>query len=122
MEHQTAGSREAVDADILRIVDLTKTYGRFSALKSVSLSVRRGTIHGLLGENGAGKSTLVGMISGQREPTSGTILLDGAEVQGHDVKAMEKAGVFLVTQEPMIIDHMTVAENLLLGMWPRKGG
>ena len=91
MEHQTAGSREAVDADILRIVDLTKTYGRFSALKSVSLSVRRGTIHGLLGENGAGKSTLVGMISGQREPTSGTILLDGAEVQGHDVTAMEKA-------------------------------
>ena len=122
MEHQRIGSAEVADADILRIADLTKTYGRFSALKSVSLSVRRGSIHGLLGENGAGKSTLVGMISGQRSPTSGTITLNGAEVQGSDVKAMEKAGVFLVTQEPMIIDHMSVAENLLLGMWPKKGG
>jgi simple sugar transport system ATP-binding protein len=47
------------------------------ALRDVSLAVRRGTIHGLLGENGAGKSTLVSLISGQRQPTSGTISLDG---------------------------------------------
>lgn len=121
MEHMTVGNAGAADASILRIADLTKTYGRFSALKSVSLSVRRGSIHGLLGENGAGKSTLVGMISGQRQPTSGTITLNGVEVQDHDVKEMEKAGVFLVTQEPMIVDHMSVAENLLLGIWPRSG-
>lgn len=111
------------DADFaLRIEDITKNYGRFYALRSVSLNIRRGSIHGLLGENGAGKSTLVAIISGQRAPTSGAIYLDGRQVGASDVRAMEEAGVFLVTQEPMIIDHISAAENLMLGIWPSKGG
>ncbi|MDQ0392120.1 sugar ABC transporter ATP-binding protein [Labrys monachus] len=107
---------------ILRADGLVKTYAGVQALKGVSLSVRRGSIHGLLGENGAGKSTLVGLISGMRTPTSGEIWLDGSPVGGRDVKAMEQAGVFLVTQEPMIVDPLSVEENLLLGRWPSKGG
>jgi ABC-type sugar transport system ATPase subunit len=107
---------------ILRVENVTRTYGPVVALRDVTVEIRRGTIHGLLGENGAGKSTLVGIISGQRTPTSGRIVMDGRELEHVDVKAMEEAGVFLVTQEPMIIDNMTAAENLLLGIWPARGG
>lgn len=88
----------------------------------MTTAIRRGAIHGLLGENGAGKSTLVGIISGQVTPTSGRIFMDGRLLEHVDVKAMEEAGVFLVTQEPMIIDKMTTAENLMLGIWPTKNG
>ncbi len=107
---------------ILRVENVTRTYGPVVALRDVTVEIRRGTIHGLLGENGAGKSTLVGIISGQRTPTSGRIVMDGRELEHVDVKSMEEAGVFLVTQEPMIIDNMTAAENLLLGIWPARGG
>ncbi|WP_182086291.1 sugar ABC transporter ATP-binding protein [Aureimonas sp. ME7] len=107
---------------VLRTDKLEKRYGGVLALSDVSVAIRRGTIHGLLGENGAGKSTLVGLISGQRTPTGGTIYLDETPVEHADVKAMEKAGIFLVTQEPMIVDHMSAAENLMLGIWPRRFG
>ena len=118
----TIHDARGMDDAILRIEDVTKHYGPVQALRGVSLEIRRGTIHGLLGENGAGKSTLVGIISGQNTPTSGRIVMDGRTLAHVDVKAMEEAGVFLVTQEPMIIDNMTAAENLMLGIWPTQGG
>lgn len=110
------------DDQILRIENVVKHYGVVQALRGVSMSISRGTIHGLLGENGAGKSTLVGIISGQVIPTAGQIFMDGKPLAHVDVKSMEQAGVFLVTQEPMIIDNMTAAENLMLGIWPSKNG
>ena len=113
---------EMADGIALRVDNVSKNYGSFYALRSVSLSIRRGSIHGLLGENGAGKSTLVGIISGQRKPSAGTIYLDGKAIHDTDVRAMEEAGVFLVTQEPMIVDHISAAENLMLGIWPSRGG
>ncbi|MCD2185336.1 sugar ABC transporter ATP-binding protein [Rhizobium sp. GN54] len=123
MTSQTLKQDASADTEFaLRIDNVSKSYGAFYALRSVSLNIRRGSIHGLLGENGAGKSTLVGIISGQRSPTEGTIYLNGTEVAGADVRSMEEAGVFLVTQEPMIIDHISAAENLMLGIWPSKGG
>ena len=84
---------------ILQTHDVVKRYKSLVALDRVSIRIRRGTIHGLLGENGAGKSTLVRLISGQTAPTEGRIVFDGEEVQGNDVKRMESLGVFLVTQE-----------------------
>ncbi|CAI2482928.1 Ribose import ATP-binding protein RbsA [Serratia ficaria] len=114
--------RMATDGPILRIENIVKRYGVVQALRGVTMAIRRGTIHGLLGENGAGKSTLVGIISGQVTPTSGQIFMDGQPLAHVDVKTMEEAGVFLVTQEPMIIDNMTAAENLMLGIWPTKRG
>jgi simple sugar transport system ATP-binding protein len=107
---------------ILRIEQITKSYGPVHALRGVTTEIRRGSIHGLLGENGAGKSTLVSIISGQVKPTSGRILMDGRPLEHVDVKAMEQAGVFLVTQEPMIIGNLTAAENLMLGIWPTRNG
>jgi len=114
---------QAEDAGcILRICGLTKEYGALVALSDVTFDIRRGAIHGLLGENGAGKSTLVGLIAGLHMPTAGRITLDGRDVQSLDVKAMEQAGVFLVTQEPMVVGQMSVAENLMVGRWPGRGG
>lgn len=107
---------------ILQVRGVSKYYGPVKALHDVSLEIRRGSIHGLLGENGAGKSTLVSIISGQRAPTAGNIVMDGEALDHVDVKAMELAGVFLVTQEPMIIDNMSAAENLMLGLWPATAG
>ena len=89
---------------------IDKRFGAVHANRAVDLAVERGTVHGIVGENGAGKSTLVAIISGQRAPTSGSIILDGREVAAADVRAMEEAGVFLVTQEPMIIDHISNAD------------
>jgi simple sugar transport system ATP-binding protein len=122
MAMRDVSERSATNDDILRIDNVTKHYGAVKALRGVSLGIRRGAIHGLLGENGAGKSTLVSIISGHITPTSGTIVMDGRPLHRVDVKTMEEAGVFLVTQEPMIIDNLTAAENLMLGIWPAKNG
>ena len=65
---------KAIDEKILRIENVTKSYGVVQALRGVTVEIRKGSIHGLLGENGAGKSTLVGIISGQVTPTSGQII------------------------------------------------
>ena len=97
---------------------LVKRYGGVHALKGVSLRIERGTTHGLLGENGAGKSTLVKIVAGLVQPTEGSILLDGQPVIARDVRAMEEHGVFLVSQEPMIVGGLSVADNLMLGRWP----
>jgi simple sugar transport system ATP-binding protein len=107
---------------ILRTDNLVKRYKNVVALDHVSINIRRSTIHGLLGENGAGKSTLVSLISGLTAPTEGAITFAGEQVQGFDVKQMEALGVFLVTQEPMIVESMSVADNLMLGHWPVKRG
>ncbi len=107
---------------LIEVRDVVKVYGGATALKGVSLRVGKGTVHGLLGENGAGKSTLVRIIAGLTHATSGQIFFQGEEVGVADVRAMEKRGVFLVTQEPMIVDSMTVADNLMLGRWPARNG
>jgi len=104
---------------VLRVEHLSKRYAGVAALSDVSLSIHAGSIHGLLGENGAGKSTLVGMICGQVPPSAGTIYWQGEALDDVDVRAMEQAGVFLVTQEPMIVAQLSAAENLMLGIWPK---
>jgi simple sugar transport system ATP-binding protein len=111
----------AVPPPFLQTVDLTKRYGGVNALKGVSLSVDRATVHGLLGENGAGKSTLVKIVAGLVAPTEGEIRIEGAPLGHVDVTRMEGNGVFLVTQEPAIVNPLSVAENLMLGRWPRRG-
>lgn len=123
MSHQSLRADVASNAAvILQIENVSKNYGPVIALNDVSMSIMGGTIHGLLGENGAGKSTLVGIISGQRKPSGGRVLMDGKPVDITGVKVMEDAGVFLVTQEPMIIGDLSTAENLLLGIWPTRCG
>jgi len=93
---------------------LTKRFGAFTALDSVSLAVRPGTVHALLGENGAGKSTLVKCVVGYQRAEEGSVLIDGRE---HDIASPVVArdlGIGMVYQHFTVVPGMTVAENLLL--------
>ncbi len=98
----------------LQTIDLGKRFGSFTALDRVSMTVRPGTVHALLGENGAGKSTLVKCIVGYQKPDAGAVLLDGRE---HDIATPTVAralGIGMVYQHFTVVPGMTVAENLLI--------
>ena len=103
-----------MNALALQTVELSKRFGSFTAMDSVSMSVRPGTVHALLGENGAGKSTLVKCIVGYQRPDGGAVLLDGRE---HDIATPGIArglGIGMVYQHFTVVPGMTVAENLLI--------
>lgn len=104
----------ACGALALETLRLTKRFGGFTALDSVSMRVEPGTVHALLGENGAGKSTLVKCVAGFQRAEEGSILLDGRE---HDIANPVIArglGIGMVYQHFTLAPGMTVAENLLL--------
>jgi general nucleoside transport system ATP-binding protein len=106
---------------VLEMRGVTKTFGAIRANDDVSISLRRGEILGLLGENGAGKSTLMKVLYGLYRPDSGTILLNGEEVQIRDPKDAVERGVGMVHQHFTLIPPLTVAENIVLGAEPRRG-
>ena len=93
---------------------LTKRFGAFTALNAVSLKVRAGTVHALLGENGAGKSTLVKCVVGYYLPDAGSVLVDGREQEIHSPTVARDLGIGMVYQHFTVVPGMTVAENLLL--------
>jgi simple sugar transport system ATP-binding protein len=94
--------------------DLTKRFGAFTALDAVSLKVRPGTVHALLGENGAGKSTLVKCVVGYYTPDAGAVLVDGREQAITSPTIARDLGIGMVYQHFTVVPGMTVAENLLL--------
>jgi general nucleoside transport system ATP-binding protein len=100
----------------LELRDLVKRYPGVLANDHVSLSVKPGEIHALLGENGAGKSTLVKMIYGITAPDSGSMLWDGQAVKVPNPKAARKLGVGMVFQHFSLFEAMTVLENIALGL------
>jgi len=106
---------------VLEMRNITKTFGEVRANDDISLRLRRGEILGLLGENGAGKSTLMKILYGLYRPDSGTVLIDGEEVQVRDPKDAVSRGVGMVHQHFTLIPPLTVAENIVLGAEPRKG-
>jgi simple sugar transport system ATP-binding protein len=93
---------------------LTKRFGAFTALADVSLSVRPGTVHALLGENGAGKSTLVKCVVGYYQPDDGAVLVAGREQDIGSPVVARDLGIGMVYQHFTVVPGMTVAENLLL--------
>ena len=101
---------------------ITKQFKNVLANSNVDLLVKRGEIHSLLGENGAGKSTLMNILYGMYAPTSGTIKVQGKEVEiENPLKAIE-LGIAMVHQHFMLIEPLTVAENVVLGYEPKKAG
>ncbi len=93
---------------------LTKRFGNFTAMDGVSIDVRPGTVHALLGENGAGKSTLVKAVVGYHQPEEGAVLIDGREQAITSPVVARNLGIGMVYQHFTVVPGMTVAENLLL--------
>jgi ABC-type sugar transport system ATPase subunit len=106
----------------IRLDTITKAFGATVALDRVSLSITRGECHALMGENGAGKSTLGKILAGIHRPDSGRILLDGQPCRFATPREARQAGVGMVHQELAFCPDLTVAENLSLGRYPRRGG
>jgi ABC-type sugar transport system ATPase subunit len=97
---------------------IRKTFGPVVANDEVSLALRRGQIHGLVGENGSGKSTLIRTLCGAHQPDAGTILHEGKPVRLDSPFAARALGIATVFQEFSLVPHITVAENIFLGRWP----
>lgn len=98
----------------LEIVGMRKRFGRLLALDDVSLRLRRGSIHALLGENGAGKSTLVKCIMGYQPADAGSVVVDGRERSIHATRDAHALGLGMVYQHFTLVAAMTVLENLVL--------
>ncbi|MFE8146852.1 ABC transporter ATP-binding protein [Brenneria goodwinii] len=101
--------------DYLRIDGLSKRFGDFTALDTVSLHVGKGSIHALLGENGAGKTTLMNILYGLYQPDGGQISLAGAPLRASSPKQALENGVGMIHQHFMLVDNLTVLENVILG-------
>jgi len=107
---------------VLEVRGVTKSFPGVRALKGVSLKVRTGEIHALVGENGAGKSTLMKILAGAYRPDGGEVLLDGKPVHFHTPHEARAAGIGIIYQELTVAPNLTVAENVFLGSEPRKFG
>ena len=108
---------------VLSTEKITKTFGSVAAIKEVSFDVRPGEVHALCGENGAGKSTLMKVFSGQHPfgTYEGVVRVGGKTARFRDVRDSEEHGIAVVHQELSLIDSLTVAENIALGKFPRRG-
>ena len=101
--------------EILRMKHITKRFGDVFANRDVNLDVRRGEVHTLLGENGAGKSTLMNVLIGLYQPTEGEIYLNGKKVRIDSPAKAVQLGIGMVHQHFMLVEAMTVFENIILG-------
>lgn len=111
----------AVQPAALAASGLSKAYGAITVLSDVTLDVRSGEVHAIIGENGAGKSTLMKLLSGYVAPTEGQLLMAGQPVEFHTVALAEQAGIVLVHQEILLAPDLSVAENLFLGRELARG-
>lgn len=108
---------------ILSMENITKIYPNgFVANRNVSFSCKKGTIHALLGENGAGKTTLMKILFGFLVPEEGRIVVKGEPVAFKDPQDAIRHGVGMVHQHFMLVDELSVAENVVLGMEPLRRG
>jgi ABC-type sugar transport system ATPase subunit len=104
----------------IQFQNITKKFAGVTALDSVTLSIRRGECHALMGENGAGKSTLGKVLAGIHRPDAGTVLIDGVAVNFRSPRVAGRAGVGMVHQELAFCPELSVAENLCMGQYPRR--
>jgi galactofuranose transport system ATP-binding protein len=108
--------------NVLDIVEVSKSFTGVQALQDVSLSLRAGEVHALVGENGAGKSTLIKVATGVYEADSGEIRMDGRRVHFPSPLAAQLAGISTIYQEINLVPLMSVARNLFLNREPRRFG
>lgn len=105
----------------MRVEGLAKSFGPVEVLRDITLDIREGEIHTVIGENGAGKSTLMKLLAGHLSPSKGTIFIDGQPVVLSGPVDAEHRGIVLVHQEILLAPDMTVAQNIFLGREQCKG-
>ncbi|MBK6888100.1 MAG: ABC transporter ATP-binding protein [Tetrasphaera sp.] len=103
------------DTLAVEVTGITKRFPGVVANKDITFSVRRGTVHALVGENGAGKSTLMKILYGVQRQDEGTIAINGAQVDLHSPADAISSGIGMVFQHFMLADNLTVLENVVLG-------
>ena len=113
---QRADTRPTTAQPVLQAIALTKSFGDVVANHGVSFDLRKGEIHALLGENGSGKTTLCKLLTGMYRPDSGEIVLDGHPVVFHSPRDAHEAGLFMVHQHFSLVERLSVAENVVLGL------
>ncbi len=102
----------------LRAAGVTKKFGGLVALSEVSIEVRAGEVHGLIGPNGSGKTTLLNLLSGYYRPDAGRILVDDEDLSAAPVQRRARVGVARTFQTPRLLPTLTVLDNAMLGGWP----
>src|ERR1700730_5971924 len=101
---------------VLHLSDIGKRFGPTVALDGVNLELLRGEVHALIGENGAGKSTLVNILAGSLKPDRGHLEIDGKVYAPASPLDARRRGIALIHQELSLAPHLTVAENILMGL------
>jgi ABC-type uncharacterized transport system ATPase subunit len=115
------GTIEPARIQNMEMIDIVKTFPGVRANDGVSLDVRAGEVHALLGENGAGKSTLMRQLYGMYQPDEGEIRIDGSPVHFKSPADAIKAGIGMIHQHFMLVRTMTVAQNVALGLKVHPG-
>ncbi len=105
-------------------VDLTRAFSGILAVDQVSISVRQGEIHGIIGKNGAGKTVLMSTIAGIYPATSGKLQIgdNTVDLARHTPAHARDLGIALIPQEPLFANHLSVFDNLFMGRMPQRGG
>jgi ABC-type sugar transport system ATPase subunit len=109
-----AAPQRGTDEDVLRVEHVTKRFGPVTALRDISLHLRKGEVLGLLGDNGAGKSTLIKIISGFQKPDAGRLIIKGEEVELSSVDHARSLGIDCVYQDLALVNELTVFQNMFL--------
>ena len=99
---------------VLEVKSVVKRYPGTIALKGVNFELRQGEIRGLLGKNGAGKSTLIKILAGLTRKTNGEIYYFGRQTDVHNVQDSENLGFRFISQEPSLMEDLSIAENIAL--------
>lgn len=107
---------------VIEMLGIRKQFGDFVANDNITLQLKKGEIHALLGENGAGKSTLMNVLFGLYQPEAGVIKVNGKEVKITDPNKANDLGIGMVHQHFMLVENFTVTENIILGSEPTKMG
>ena len=115
---RAAKAASARSTDTLEAVDIGKQFGGISALDQVSLTLRPGEVHGLIGPNGSGKTTLLNLLSGFYQPSAGSIRYRGHELGDSSVQQRARIGVARTFQKPRLLPTLSVLDNAVLGAWP----
>lgn len=100
---------------LLRIRDVSKSFGGVKALTDISFAVPSGIVQGLIGPNGAGKTTLFNVITGAYTPEKGSVFFDGAEIRGKKLHHIVKLGIARTFQNVELFESMSVIENVMVG-------